>query len=379
LTAKQRVKRAIAGEPVDRFPVTAIYTHIAFEDHFAELTGEPAWRVEGWKCCPPQRHLELYRRMVEGAPFEILQPWSWAPSPEERERVEFVLKDGLPFRHDRTADTWTPVEAGRSGYAHDDVANEHCYVKSRADIAERTMVIPARESLSKGKNGYIDAVVAAFGRDHYIMPGGVTGTLYCCHRHVGLTNLYALLADDPDLIHELSAHILEQNIEEIRRLAAAGGDAIFIDDAMTTADMISPKHYARFCLPTTTAMVDEIHRAGHQAIVIYFGSVMDRLDLIAETGADALCMECSMKGYVNDITEAARRIGKRMTLFSNIDPVKCIQKASDKELDAEIRRQVEAGRNARGMVLSPASPITPATTVARMRRFIERSRALGKV
>jgi uroporphyrinogen-III decarboxylase len=154
-------------------------------------------------------------------------------------------------------------------------------------------------------------------------------------------------------------------------LAAAGGDAIYIDDAMSTCDMISPAMFERFSLPYVTEMVREIHRLGHKAILIYFGGVMDRLEQIASTEADALCMECSMKNYTNDIGEVAERVGSRMTLFSNIDPVAVLQDGTDEQLAAEVCRQAAAGRAARGLVISTASPITPSTPLSRVRRFIE--------
>ena len=87
--------------------------------------------------------------------------------------------------------------------------------------------------------------------------------------------------------------------------------------------------------------------------------------------------ECSMKGFVNDIGDFARRVGHRITLASNIDPVAMIQDADDATLDAEIRRQVEALRPARGAILSSASPVTPATSPARLRHFLKRCRMLG--
>ena len=141
--------------------------------------------------------------------------------------------------------------------------------------------------------------------------------------------------------------------------------------------MISVAHYERFCLPYVRTMVDEIHRAGLKAIVIYFGAVMDRLDQIASLGADGLSVECSMKGYVNDIDTIARRIGDQVSLFANIDPVGVIEQGSDTSLEREIERQVRAGRQASGFLVSPASPITPATRLERVRRFIAVARDLG--
>jgi uroporphyrinogen-III decarboxylase len=84
-----------------------------------------------------------------------------------------------------------------------------------------------------------------------------------------------------------------------------------------------------------------------------------------------------MKGYVNDIDAIARRIGDRVSLFANIDPVGVLEKGSDTELEREIARQVQAGRRARGFLVSPASPITPGTPLGRVCRFIDVARAAG--
>ncbi len=54
-----------------------------------------------------------------------------------------------------------------------------------------------------------------------------------------------------------------------------------------------------------------------------------------------------------------------------------LERGTDDELDAEIRRQVAAGRAARGLVISTASPITPGTPLARVRRFLDLGRQVG--
>ena len=142
--------------------------------------------------------------------------------------------------------------------------------------------------------------------------------------------------------------------------------------------MISVAHYERFSLPAMSALVDEIHRLGHKAIVIYFGGIADRLDQVASIGADGLLVETSMKTYINDIGDFTARIGDRTTLFGNIDPVGVIQNGSDEEMEAEIRRQVDAGRRGRGFILSPASPLTPSTPIDRIQRFIELGTEIGR-
>ena len=378
MTSKQRVHASLEGKPVDRCPVTCLYAFLYHQDHFPELTGLPQWQLQRWLALPPEEHVDLFSRMWEQAPLELLQPQAGVPSREWRARQEFVEEDGHPYRLDHGTGERVPLDAPtRSGHAVDYHANQTRYVFSRADADARVTVTPLAERLADGANDYLDALVARFGREEFILSGGVIGTLYSCHSHVGLTNLYALLVEEPTLIDYLSERILARNLEEIRLLAAAGGDAIYIDDATATSDMISPAMYERFCLPYVREMVREIHHLGHKAIVIYFGGVSDRLEQIAATGADALSYEASMKGYVNDTAEIARRVGDRMALFSNLDPVAVLQNGTDRELAAELSRQVQAARPARGFLLSPASPLTPATPLARVRRFIELAQAAG--
>ena len=218
---------------------------------------------------------------------------------------------------------------------------------------------------------------AGWGPSPSSLPGRVAGTLYSCAGYLGQTNTFAMLVDNPALVDDVCARVTEQNIEVIRRLADTGGDAIIIDDATATADMISVPHFERFSLPYMKALVDEIHLAGLKAIVIYFGAVMDRLDQIASIGADALSVECSMKGYVNDIDAIARRIGNRLSLFANIDPVGVLEQGSDATLEHEIERQAPRGQA--GPRLRPvARQPNHSSHIARPRPAVSRPREVSR-
>lgn len=362
----------LEGKPVDRNPVTVLYNMLYHLDHFADLTGLPQRQALKWRYAEPDEHLAIYRRMIAAAPFELLQP-DEGISRAERRQVEFIEVDGAPYMRFKWSGALTPILT-ESGHATDYAANQTRFVCTKSDIHTQVRVIPAERQLASGVNETRDAIVAALGRDHFIITGGVVGTLYSCGAYVGQLNALEMLKSEPDFIDALCQRILEQNIETIRTLAAAGGDAIYIDDATATSDMISVEDYKRFSLPYMKAMVQEIHRLGHKAIIIYFGGVMDRLDQIASIGADGLSVETSMKAYVNDIAEIACRIGQQVTLFGNLDPIAVLQDGTDAELEAEMDRQAEGGRSARGFIMCTGSPITPATPLRRVQRFIE----LGK-
>lgn len=377
MTGKERARAALAGDRVDRMPVTALYSQLYHLDHFAELSGRAPWEFRRWLHETPAEHVATYRAMIEAAPLETLQPQG-APSREEREDAEFFEKDGRVFRRSRSDGSVTPLPpVVTAGHATDYRANETQHVFDRRDVDRRVVIQRAEDALAAGHNDYLDAAVAAFGDDHFIISGGVAGTIWESAEYVGQANSLVMLIEQPDLMEHLCRRILERNIETIRRFAAAGGDAIYLDDATATCDMISVDHYERFSLPHLREMVREVHRLGHRAILIYFGGVSDRLEQIASTGADALLVEASMKGYVNDIDAIAETLGGRMTLFGNMDPYGVLERASEEGLAAEIARQVAAGRKARGFLISPASPITPGTPLSRVRKYLELGRELG--
>ena len=87
-------------------------------------------------------------------------------------------------------------------------------------------------------------------------------------------------------------------------------------------------------------------------------------------------MEASMKSYVNDIDHVVDQIGDRVTLLGNIDPVRILQDGSDDELRAAMKHQVAAGSRGRGFLFCTGSPVTPATPLARVQKYLKLGRSL---
>lgn len=375
MTPKQRVLAALTGRPVDRPPVVAPYLGIYAVDHFGELTGAPQWRVHEWLHGSPERYVELLARMLEQAPFELLFPHG-ATQRTWRERQAFELRDGVPFRRDQeTGDECSLATV--SGMTADDRPNVTRHLWSEEDVERRLRVVTAEELHAQGYDDYIRATVDTLGEEHLVVAGGVVGAVWGCVCQLGFEQTYSMLLEEPEFIDLVTAALLRQAREDIRYYARTGGAAVFIDESGATTDLLSPAQYERFALPYTREAVREIRSHGLVSIVYYFGAAMDLLAQIVETGADAVLVECSMKGYENDIAGIAGRIGARASLFGNIDPVWVLERGSDERLEREVRRQLDAGRRARGFLLSTGSPVTPDTSLARVRTYLETGRRLG--
>jgi len=377
LTNKERMHAVLEGRPIDRMPVWVSYLHLYHQDHFDELTGLPRHHYAKWRYSSPPEFLATFRRILDAVPFDIVEPPP-IPSSRERERTVYAERDGKPYMHDRETDTWREIPTTtKAGHASADYhAVEEQTVFDTEDVERLLPLESAAVRIALGEAEGLREVVREFPAE-FVMTGGVIGTIYSCGQYLGQTRLFMKLIDEPPLVEQLAERITARNLERIRLLAAAGGDAIYIDDATATSEMISVAMYERFSLPYMKRMVEEIHRLGHKAILIYFGGVMDRLEQLASIGADGLAVEASMKGYTNDIGAIARAIGDRVSLFANLNPYEHIERMSESRLAEVMRKQAAAGAVARGFIMASASPITMGTPLSRVRWFIDHGRTLA--
>lgn len=369
MNSKERMYAAIEGKKLEHFPVIVPYVMLSNADHWVEVTGEPVWKFYEWALADPSIHAKEYRKFYDAMPFDHFQPWD-PPSREDRNNIRVVLKNGKAFYHDKRNDSLKPVPDSIHNAGSGGGENETRLVFNSADAKEKIKVERAEDLVSKGMNDYLEAAMPSFA-DKFIINCGVVNTFYSCVYYVGMENFYCMLKEEPELIHEMSERLLEKNIERIRASAMAGGDAIYIDDATATCEMVSLDTYEQFSLPYLTEQVKEIKRLGKKAILVYFGGIADRVQQILSTGADLLIMEASMKGFVNDYAGICKQINGRCCLAGNLNPYTHVELLGDADLEAEICLQAAAGRRVGKFMTSTGSPLTPGTPVSRIAKLIE--------
>jgi len=369
MTSKELVYAAIEGRKLENYPVTAPYNYLSMNDHWEKITGLPYWKYYEWLITSPEKHGEMYETLYEKWPFDIFNAGDFCKDEEERKNMEVVSKNGNYYYHFIKEDRYEILNRNIHE-SHEANATEQ-KIFTKQDVCEKVLVEKAEVAIAKGKMDFTRQAVDKLGDEKFGLLGCVINTFYSCSWHFGLTNMFAMLYEEPELFEYLSEKILEQNIERIRALASTGGDAIWIDDATATNDMISPAMYERFSLPYLTQQVKEIQRLGKKAVLIYFGGISDRIEQIASTGADVLMMETSMKGFVNDYDTIAKQLNGRMCLTGNLNPYDDIEITSEDALSKVIKKQVESGRRYGKYITSTGSPLTPNSSVDRIRKYID--------
>jgi uroporphyrinogen-III decarboxylase len=375
MTGRERMLAAYEGKAPDCVPAAAPYMFLSDADHWTEATGLPVWKFYEWRYQDPETHVRAYADFKRAMPFDAFEPWP-ADSAEKRENISVVEKDGKHFLRDRRDDSLKPVpdsihESARSGHA-----NEEQRVFTREEAKAAVKVTPAARLLAEGRLDYAKAAFAVYGGSHFFVTGGVVSTFNSCSVYFGYTNTFAIVREEPGLFHYVSSLLLEKNMETIRACAAAGGDAVYIDDAGATSDMISVQDYEDFCFPYVREQVKEIKRLGKKAILIYFGGIADRADRILSLEPDALVMEASMSGYVNDLADVSKLADGKTCLYGNLNPYDDVELLSDQALEEKVKLQHAAGAVRNRFVTSTGSPLTPGTLSSRIRRLVEMSHSI---
>ena len=77
-------------------------------------------------------------------------------------------------------------------------------------------------------------------------------------------------------------------------------------------------------------------------------------------------------------TTRALRMTYQEFIYDYLDAVGVLQDGNDAELRSEIPRQIEAGRrNGNRFVMSLGSPVTPGTSMARVRSYCDLAHEIG--
>jgi uroporphyrinogen decarboxylase len=169
------------------------------------------------------------------------------------------------------------------------------------------------------------------------------------------------LVDSPTKAHR----ILQQGVEYGANWAAAqmrdGCDAMKLSSPFVGNGFLSRAMYREFVLPYETELIRRVHDAA-PGVPVYThtcGAIGDRLELIAESGADGIeCLDPPPLGDV-ELADAVARVGDRLFIKGNIDSVSTLLFGRPETIRRDVEQIVRTGMTAPGFILSTACSIAP--------------------
>lgn len=375
MTGREKIEAALSPDGSPEFAAVTCYQSITLRDHWEEATHAPWWAPHD----PDPVHaaqpwIEMVRRTDEDW-FQVRLGHTHAA----REELSLEVVRAAPNREtvwqvnrrtgERAELHRPPVGGEQFGLTTHTPPGQD--VRTREQL-EAVLGPPA--TLPDGPppaDGSLDLPNLLLRELDGRMPISHVGTpLWLCFGLWGFEGLMTRAVETPELVRAACDHYLQQCRAGVRRAAMTGTRLMWIEDCMT--DMLSPALFRALHLPTLRPLVEAIHEAGMLAVHYFCGNPNDRMDLLLDSGADALSLEEGKKGFGVDIMAVADYVQGRMALLGNLDAIAVMEHGSDATLQAEIARQCEAGRRNRNrFVMSVGSPVTPGTPLSRVRRYCD--------
>jgi uroporphyrinogen decarboxylase len=174
---------------------------------------------------------------------------------------------------------------------------------------------------------------------------------------VGYEKLLMAFAEEPELVRGLVELSVEINITMAHEVARRGADFVFTGDDYASAErpLISPRMFAEFLQPGLNRVVAGFHQAGLPVIKHTDGNILPILDMILDSGIDALDPIDPIAGL--DIGRFKQQYGERIALKGNVDCAHTLTFGSEKQVVDETREVIRKAAAGGGLILSSSNSI----------------------
>jgi uroporphyrinogen-III decarboxylase len=400
MNSKERLQRAIAGQPTDVPAVAPAYLSLYLAEisqrlylqaYERKLSAESNAGASGSVAIDAAEDARFRAEAILAA-YETLgaQPdWIHTHPAETRswaERGEMRHEDGRWLYVDR--DTGEVTDMGEAGnlalpastrYSYPaqkataDVWDASAGLDTRGDIDELVEVRPVRRLAEDGVFALTETLASLAG-DRLPMSCIAPTPFWSTYGLLGFQGMMVMMREKPGLFEYMMERRGAQRIEFLKGYAAAGARYVWMEECLSSADLVSPRDYERFAFATARPYIEEVKRLGLTVILYYCGDVMPRLPWLTQLGADALAVEESKKGFSVDIAEVISAAGDACCVFGNVDSVQVMCEGTREEIEAEVHRQLRLGQRAKGFVLCQGSPFTLDTPPEKVGWFIDCAR-----
>lgn len=377
MTGRERVDAAFSQDGSPEIPVVFCCSEIIVRDHWAELTDTPWWH---WFETDLDMQLLLRRKAAlrlgaDGVDLPMVLPRNMRGRRRLKTDAAGVYQEDIatgqreyieppaaeipavePFMHSdlmgRLPETWEDIEA----------------LIPLPEAADPELNIRA------GIGDLARLILSDFGSDLYPF-GYVASPILRVFGVLGIEAALALLATRPALVRHAGERLLEHALLEIKMQAQTGVMGFWVEDRLP--DAVNTEAFRLLSLPLLQRLFAGIRDEQCRSVYCFCGNPYDKFDLLEAAGADALAFE---KGRSNtEIEDVVEHASGRYVVFGNLDPVGVLQNGSDAQLEAELRRQLDAGRrNGRRFIMGLGGFVIPFTSVTRLRAFVDQARKFGR-
>lgn len=174
---------------------------------------------------------------------------------------------------------------------------------------------------------------------------------------LGMDKLLMALYLDPDLVRAVIDLSVAHTLRLIERAAAMGADFVLFGDdyASTAGPLMSPATFEQFFLPGMRTVVQAAKRAGLHVIKHTCGRITPLLDMIVDTGIDALHPLDAAAGM--DMAWVKAHYGDRIAVCGGINCGEVLSDWTPQQVEQEVRRRLDEMMPGGGYIMCSSNSI----------------------
>ncbi len=381
ITAKERVKTALAHQEPDRVPVgemgidyPIVEQVLGHETYYRAQGKERAATWAGRRDEVVRSQKEDLVALVRALEWDIVPVWLTYSDQVDYHPRRFLSEDKLKWE-DAQGNVWqAPDEAG-----------DALCIDSREIVPSLLEeMLNTSPRVDESQLELVDHVIRELGETHFIVARGWHGPPTWTDGSFpvpgeGLSmpihRFLMLMYDDPDLMHAILRAYTKRAIDYGKILIQAGVDALQInaDYCINTGPWLSPAQFAEFILPYMQQQVDAFKQEGTYVLKHTDGRTWSLLHMMVDTGIDALHGIQPSVGM--DIKRLKEEVGDRVTLFGAVEGETLIN-GTPEDVGCEVEYCLKYGAPGGGFVLTTSNSVQVGTKyenyIAMMRMARER-------
>jgi MtaA/CmuA family methyltransferase len=188
---------------------------------------------------------------------------------------------------------------------------------------------------------------------------------------LGITETCMLLYREPGLVHELLDFATEVTIGFMKAEIQAGADAIVLGDAISSPNVISPRHFEQFSFPYIQRVIKEA--AGKVPFILHIcGDATRIIDKMVETGTRYL----EVDSFV-DLAQVRKRHGNSVGLIGNVSP-ELILSGDAEAVERSCRDAIEAAGLTGAYILGSGCEVPKNTPPVNLDAMVEAAGKYGQ-
>ncbi len=318
MNSYERVKTALELREPDRVPIVELYV---------------SPNVQSAICPEARDYYDFFDIMGLDAVYSTYF-YNFEPAEDGLLRDEW----GLIYKEDDTAEFLkVPIKGPISSM--EDLKN---YRPPDPDAPWRLFTLPDVVKRFKGEK-----YIVFHCRDVFVYP----------YQLMGMENFLVACILEPRLVEALLDMVLEVHERLVRNAIRAGADCISLGDDYATkmGPLMSPETFKKYFYPRLAKLVSAIHEEGGKVIKHTDGNIWKLIDMLVDTGADALGPLEPDAGMFLD--EVKKKYGDRVAVVGNIDCKHILPSGTEEEVEKAVKELIKKVSPGGGHLISSCNSI----------------------